>query len=142
VRLDKPVILPISPRLQGLPAKDIMDEEGISMEEFRAAFEKGNEFASGIGKFKSNSNITVTKTRVTCTAVNHESSIVVTQKSESVVQGDGIEMVRSTLINLAKSRASPGWQAKSKSESEFPVSRFRLICDCHVHQWRSSLTPQ
>jgi hypothetical protein len=33
----------------GRPAKDIMDEEGVSMEEFQKAFEKGNEFASGIG---------------------------------------------------------------------------------------------
>ncbi|KAJ6164640.1 hypothetical protein N7470_003312 [Penicillium chermesinum] len=31
----------------GRPAKDILDEEGVSMEEFQAAFEKGNEFASG-----------------------------------------------------------------------------------------------
>lgn len=34
----------------GRPAKDVMDEEGVSMEEFQRAFEKGNEFASGIGK--------------------------------------------------------------------------------------------
>lgn len=27
-----------------------MDEEGISMEKFKEAFEKGNRFASGIGK--------------------------------------------------------------------------------------------
>ncbi|KAH6888537.1 FAD binding domain-containing protein [Thelonectria olida] len=32
----------------GRPAKDIMDEEGISMEDFRDAFEKGNRFASGV----------------------------------------------------------------------------------------------
>ncbi|KAM0150407.1 hypothetical protein ACHAPG_008835 [Botrytis cinerea] len=32
----------------GRPAKDIMDEEGISMEEFKDAFEKGNLFASGV----------------------------------------------------------------------------------------------
>ncbi|KAG5661785.1 hypothetical protein KAF25_004024 [Fusarium avenaceum] len=32
----------------GRPAKDIMDEEGISMEAFKEAFEKGNLFASGI----------------------------------------------------------------------------------------------
>ena len=34
----------------GRPAKDVMDEEGISMEGFKEAFEKGNMFASGIGK--------------------------------------------------------------------------------------------
>lgn len=35
----------------GRPAKDIMDEEGISMNDFRDAFSKGNMFASGIGMF-------------------------------------------------------------------------------------------
>lgn len=35
----------------GRPAKDVMDEEGISMSEFKDAFEKGNMFASGIGEF-------------------------------------------------------------------------------------------
>lgn len=34
----------------GRPAKDVMDEEGISMAEFKDAFEKGNMFASGIGE--------------------------------------------------------------------------------------------
>ena len=33
----------------GRPAKDVMDEQGISMAEFKDAFEKGNMFASGIG---------------------------------------------------------------------------------------------
>lgn len=35
----------------GRPTNDIMDEEGVSMEEFKRVFEKGNEFASGIGEF-------------------------------------------------------------------------------------------
>lgn len=34
----------------GRPAKDVMDEEGISIAEFKEAFEKGNLFASGTGK--------------------------------------------------------------------------------------------
>ncbi|KAI1454262.1 putative phenol 2-monooxygenase [Annulohypoxylon moriforme] len=32
----------------GRPAKDVMDEEGVSMEEFKDAFQKGNRFASGL----------------------------------------------------------------------------------------------
>lgn len=32
----------------GRPAKDVLDTEGISMEEFKTAFEKGNLFASGL----------------------------------------------------------------------------------------------
>ncbi|KAF5696015.1 phenol 2-monooxygenase [Fusarium mundagurra] len=41
----------------GRPAKDIMDEEGISMDEFREAFEKGNLFSSGIAVDYGRSNI-------------------------------------------------------------------------------------
>ncbi|KNB12217.1 phenol 2-monooxygenase [Fusarium oxysporum f. sp. lycopersici 4287] len=41
----------------GRPAKDIMDEEGISMDEFREAFERGNLFASGIAVDYGQSNI-------------------------------------------------------------------------------------
>lgn len=37
----------------GRPAKDVMDEEGISMDAFKEAFQKGNMFASGIGKLES-----------------------------------------------------------------------------------------
>ena len=37
----------------GRPAKDVMDEEGISLTEFKETFEKGNMFASGIGKYNS-----------------------------------------------------------------------------------------
>lgn len=36
----------------GRPAKDVMDEEGISMNAFKTAFQKGNLFASGIGKLQ------------------------------------------------------------------------------------------
>lgn len=36
----------------GRPAKDVMDAEGISMQEFKDAFVKGNMFASGIGELK------------------------------------------------------------------------------------------
>ncbi|PKY09148.1 hypothetical protein P168DRAFT_308796 [Aspergillus campestris IBT 28561] len=54
----------------GRPAKDVMDEEGVSMEEFKRAFEKGNEFASGI-------------------AVNYGASVIVAKESEASGKGDG-----------------------------------------------------
>lgn len=41
----------------GRPAKDVMDEEGINMDDFKNAFVKGNMFASGIGKPPSSSMI-------------------------------------------------------------------------------------
>lgn len=37
----------------GRPAKDVMDEEGINLTEFKEAFEKGNLFASGTGTCRS-----------------------------------------------------------------------------------------
>ncbi|PKS05380.1 hypothetical protein jhhlp_008755 [Lomentospora prolificans] len=41
----------------GRPARDVMDEEGISLTEFKKAFEKGNLFASGIAVHYEASNI-------------------------------------------------------------------------------------
>lgn len=41
----------------GRPAKDIMDKEGISIKAFKEAFEKGNMFASGIGKLQMNQSM-------------------------------------------------------------------------------------
>ncbi|EXJ83569.1 phenol 2-monooxygenase [Capronia coronata CBS 617.96] len=57
----------------GRPAKDVMDEEGISMTEFKEAFENGNLFASGI-------------------AVNYGSSTIVAKSGDSVEQGDGSDV--------------------------------------------------
>ncbi|KAF7926122.1 uncharacterized protein EAE97_010422 [Botrytis byssoidea] len=52
----------------GRPAKDIMDEEGISMEEFKEVFEKGNLFASGV-------------------SVNYGASIIVAKDDDAAAQG-------------------------------------------------------
>ncbi|KAK4986753.1 hypothetical protein LTR66_007786 [Elasticomyces elasticus] len=57
----------------GRPAKDVMDEEGISMEGFKEAFEKGNMFASGI-------------------AVNYGASVIVAKKGDAAEQGDGSDV--------------------------------------------------
>ncbi|KIW48593.1 uncharacterized protein PV06_01165 [Exophiala oligosperma] len=57
----------------GRPAKDVMDEEGISIQEFKNAFEKGNMFASGI-------------------AVDYGSSLIVAKQGNSTDQGDGTDV--------------------------------------------------
>lgn len=57
----------------GRPAKDVMDEEGVSMEEFQRAFEKGNEFASGI-------------------AVNYGASVIIAKEGDPKEQGDGTDV--------------------------------------------------
>lgn len=58
----------------GRPAKDVLDEEGISMDEFKNAFQKGNLFASGV-------------------AVDYGASLIVTKEGDSTEQGDGTEVL-------------------------------------------------
>jgi phenol 2-monooxygenase len=62
----------------GRPAKDMMDEAGISMAEFKEAFEKGNLFASG-------------------TAVDYGSSVIVAKEGSSEEQGDGTDVGQKTV---------------------------------------------
>ena len=57
----------------GRPAKDAADEAGVSMAEFKEAFEKGNMFASGL-------------------AVDYGASILVAKPGDSAGQGDGTEV--------------------------------------------------
>ena len=57
----------------GRPAKDAADEAGISMAEFKDAFEKGNLFASGI-------------------AVDYGKSSIVAKPGSAVEQGDGTDV--------------------------------------------------
>ena len=57
----------------GRPAKDAADEAGISMAEFKDAFEKGNMFASGI-------------------AVDYGTSSIVAKPGSAVEQGDGTDV--------------------------------------------------
>ncbi|KAK5133017.1 hypothetical protein LTR08_008304 [Meristemomyces frigidus] len=61
----------------GRPAKDVMDEEGISMAEFKDAFEKGNMFASGL-------------------AVDYGKSMIVAKEGSAEDQGDGTEVMGSS----------------------------------------------
>jgi len=57
----------------GRPAKNLMDEEGINMKEFKEAFEQGHMFASGI-------------------AVNYGSSLIVAKPGDSAEEGDGTDV--------------------------------------------------
>ncbi|KPM44200.1 Phenol 2-monooxygenase [Neonectria ditissima] len=58
----------------GRPAKDVMDEEGVSMEVFKDAFEKGNLFASGL-------------------SVNYGPSNLVVKAGDPLAQADGAKVV-------------------------------------------------
>ncbi|KAI0594064.1 phenol hydroxylase [Biscogniauxia sp. FL1348] len=67
----------------GRPAKDVMDAEGVSMEEFKDAFEKGNLFASGL-------------------SVNYGASNIVTKAGDAAEQGDGTAAVLSTVTPISQ----------------------------------------
>lgn len=68
----------------GRPAKDVMDEEGISMEVFKDAFEKGNMFASGI-------------------AVDYGASIIVAKQGSGKDQGDGTDVLGDEKLRVSSS---------------------------------------
>jgi len=68
----------------GRPAKDVMDEEGISMDVFKDAFEKGNMFASGI-------------------AVDYGASVIVAKGGSSKDQGDGTDVLGDEKLRVLSS---------------------------------------
>lgn len=57
----------------GRPAKDVLDESGVSMAEFKDVFTKGNLFASGL-------------------SVNYGASMLVAKEGDSAAQGDGTDV--------------------------------------------------
>ena len=58
----------------GRPAKDILDESGVSMAEFKDAFLKGNMFASGL-------------------SVDYGASLLVAKEGDAAKQGDGTDVL-------------------------------------------------
>jgi phenol 2-monooxygenase (NADPH) len=65
----------------GRPAKDVTDEAGISMDEFKSAFQRGNLFASGV-------------------AVNYGASVITAKDGDAAEQGDGTAVARSDSIRV------------------------------------------
>ncbi|PGG95582.1 hypothetical protein AJ79_09972 [Helicocarpus griseus UAMH5409] len=97
----------------GRPAKDVMDEEGISMEEFKDAFVKGNMFASAI-------------------AVDYQDSLIVTRKTSSASQlitkeetgrtiKVGMRMPSFRVLNQSDARP---WQLQERLPSD---GRWRIL---------------
>jgi hypothetical protein len=57
----------------GRPAKDVMDEEGVNMEDFKQAFLKGNLFASGL-------------------SVDYGTSMLIAKPGNAIDEGDGTDV--------------------------------------------------
>lgn len=82
----------------GRPAKDVMDEEGVSMEVFKDAFEKGNLFASGL-------------------SVNYGPSNIVAKAGDALAQADGVKVVEPPGVSLTQE----AFDEKQKLATGLPV---------------------
>ncbi|OAL35726.1 hypothetical protein AYO20_05107 [Fonsecaea nubica] len=95
----------------GRPAKDVLDEEGISMEEFKNAFEKGNLFASGV-------------------AVDYGASVIVAKSGDSTEQGDGTEVLgEQTLRVISTQDLAAGVQVGMRMPS------FKVLNQADARPW-------
>lgn len=118
----------------GRPAKDVMDEEGISMAEFKDAFEKGNLFASGIGK------LALQKTRgfwslMLNAAVNYGSSIIVAKSGNATEQGDGSDVsTKDQSFKVDSQQVLASWVEVGKRMSNFKVLNQSDARPSHVQE--------
>ncbi|KAF1976421.1 hypothetical protein BU23DRAFT_456011 [Bimuria novae-zelandiae CBS 107.79] len=109
----------------GRPAKDVLDESGVSMAEFKDAFVKGNMFASGL-------------------SVDYGASMLVAKPGDSAAQGDGTDVSSSSTqipgkqelaANIKLGMRFPSFQVLNQSDARpWPFQerlksdgRFRLI---------------
>lgn len=69
-----------------------MDAEGISMDEFKEAFVKGNMFASGIGESCFSCLSSDATTTDECKAVDYGASLIVAKAGDPEDQGDGTDV--------------------------------------------------
>ena len=100
----------------GRPAKDVMDAEGVSMEVFKDAFEKGNLFASGL-------------------SVNYGASTLVFKAGDAAEQGDGSIVTTST-----STRVTPEAFAKKQAlATGLPVgmrfNSFKVLNQADARPW-------
>ncbi|KAK4547105.1 hypothetical protein LTR36_001326 [Oleoguttula mirabilis] len=97
----------------GRPAKDVMDEEGISMAAFKDAFEKGNMFASGI-------------------AVNYGKSMIVAKEGSAEDQGDGT-------VDVMGSGKGEGAQSKPELATDIKLGMrmpsFKVLNQSDARPW-------
>ena len=105
----------------GRPAKDAADEAGISMAEFKDAFEKGNMFASGI-------------------AVDYGASILVAKSGSATDQGDGTDVGPSLKDGAEKVVGKQELAKNIKMGMRFPSFQVLNQSDARPWQFQQFLT--
>ncbi|KAH6673354.1 FAD binding domain protein [Halenospora varia] len=95
----------------GRPAKDVMDEAGISMSEFKSAFEKGNLFASGV-------------------AVDYGASILIAKDGDAAEQGDGTD------VGVGKDRVLGKSELASNIKMGMRFPSFQVLNQADARPWQ------
>ncbi|KAF2748808.1 phenol 2-monooxygenase [Sporormia fimetaria CBS 119925] len=94
----------------GRPRKDIMDETGVSMAEFKQTFVKGNLFATGL-------------------SVDYGASMLVAKEGDAAEQGDGTELY----MGRAKDFARPDLATNIKLGMRYPS--FKVLNQTDARSW-------
>ncbi|KAI3318919.1 FAD binding domain-containing protein [Xylariaceae sp. AK1471] len=99
----------------GRPAKNIMDETGVSMEEFSKAFNMSHMFTSGIG-------------------VNYKPSALVAKPPEQrIVKGDS-EVEREQIIAASQAQSNLSLATNCKPGMRFPS--LQVVAQCDARPWQ------
>ncbi|KAI1465824.1 putative phenol 2-monooxygenase [Daldinia caldariorum] len=107
----------------GRPAKDIMDAEGISMGEFKEAFEKGNLFASGLSVNYEPSNLVSKAVGESKEVLSDATSSANAFTKQSLAKGLPIGMRFNSFKVVNQSDARP-WHFQEKLRS---TGQFRIV---------------
>lgn len=102
----------------GRPAKDVLDESGVSMAEFKNTFVKGNMFASGL-------------------SVDYGASMLVAKAGDAAAQGDGTDVSSSKAQIVGKQELA----TEVKLGQRFPSYKILNQSDArpwHFQEWLKS----
>ena len=100
----------------GRPAKDVMDAEGVSMEVFKQAFQKGHLFATGL-------------------SVNYGASNLVVKAGDAGTQGDGSIVAASDAVQIT----AEDFEKKQALATGLPVgmrfNSFKVLNQADARPW-------
>ena len=100
----------------GRPAKDVMDAEGVSMEVFKQAFQKGHLFATGL-------------------SVNYGASNLVVKAGDAGTQGDGSIVATSDAVQIS----AEDFERKQALATGLPVgmrfNSFKVLNQADARPW-------
>ncbi|KAF2794244.1 hypothetical protein K505DRAFT_374785 [Melanomma pulvis-pyrius CBS 109.77] len=101
----------------GRPAKDVMDESGVNMSDFKDAFLKGNLFASGL-------------------SVDYGASMLVAKEGDAAEQGDGTDVSLSTVsISASKTRVMGHQDVATNIKLGMRFPSYKVLNQADARPW-------